>query len=54
LRSHVIRNITLTTPNGCIEWSWADAVLALPEDSVHRLRSVGLAICPGPDNYRLI
>ena len=41
-------------PYACIEWNWADAVLSIPEGSVHRLRSLGLAICPGPDDYRLI
>jgi len=54
MRAAAIRAIAFTGPYGCIEWNWADAVLALPEDSVHRLRSVGLAICPGPDDYRLI
>jgi len=54
MRASSLRTIAFTGPYGCIEWNWADAVLALPEDSVHRLRSVGLAICPGPDDYRLI
>ena len=54
MRASALRTIAFTGPYGCIEWNWADAVLALPEDSVHRLRSVGLAICPGPDDYRLI
>jgi len=54
MRASAIRTIAFTGPYGCIEWNWADAVLALPEDSVHRLRSMGLAICPGPDDYRLI
>ena len=54
MRANALRTIAFTGPYGCIEWNWADAVLALPEDSVHRLRSVGLAICPGPDDYRLI
>ena len=54
MRASSLRAIAFTGPYGCIEWNWADAVLALPEDSVHRLRSVGLAICPGPDDYRLI
>jgi hypothetical protein len=54
MRASALRTIAFTGPYGCIEWNWADAALALPEDSVHRLRSVGLAICPGPDDYRLI
>jgi len=54
MQCRYMKQIQFAQPFGCIEWNWADVVLSIPETDVHRLRSLGLAICPGPDEYRLI
>jgi hypothetical protein len=54
MQCRYMKQIQFAQPFGCIEWNWADAALSIPESNVHRLRSLGLAICPGIDDYRLI
>lgn len=40
--------------NGCIEWHWADVALSIPEEREHKVRTLGIAVCPGLDPYTVI
>ena len=40
--------------NGCIEWHWADVALSIPEEREHKVRTLGVAVCPGLDPYTVI
>jgi hypothetical protein len=40
--------------NDCIEWHWADVALSIPEEQEHKVRTLGVAVCPGLDPYTII
>ena len=50
---HIMR-IQPVQGGDCIEWHWADVALSIPEERVHMVRSLGVAVCPGTDGYTVI
>jgi hypothetical protein len=49
-----IKRIQPVEFNGCIEWHWADVALSIPEEQEHKVRTLGVAVCPGVDAYTVI
>ena len=49
-----IKRIQPVEFNGCIEWHWADVALSIPEEQEHKVRTLGIAVCPGVDAYTVI
>jgi hypothetical protein len=54
MKAKHIKRVQPIQANGCIEWHWADVALSIPEERVHMVRTLGVAVCPGTDAYTVI
>jgi hypothetical protein len=54
IKCYFIKKIIFPTEYEAVEWNWAKCTYLINDEKIHKVKKLGINICPGSNNYFLV